>query len=74
MEALNAKLFGKAGATVNARGAVPPAAVTGVNGVIAGPALTVVVATAWVATTAGFTVRLKALLEVAVALSVTVTV
>ena len=68
------KVAGRAGVIAKVRGAVPPAAVTGVNGVTAVPAVSVVLGTAWVATTAGFTVRLKVFAEVALALSVTVIV
>jgi hypothetical protein len=59
---------------VKVYGVVPPLAVTGVKGVAATSTVSVVVGTAWVVASAGFTVRLNVLLEVAVAASVTVTV
>ena len=53
---------------------VPPVAVTGVKAVAAWPAVSVVVGTAVVATTAPFTVRLNVAAAVALLWSVTVTV
>jgi O-antigen ligase len=65
---------GRVGETVKFRGAVPPAAVTGVKAVAAWFSVRVVVATAVVAERLLLTVRLKVAVAVALLASVTVTV
>ena len=71
---LNDRPDGRAVSSAKVRGVVPPVAVTGLNGVTAMPAVSTGFAIASVVITAGLTVRLKVLLDVALALSVTVTV
>jgi hypothetical protein len=65
---------GSAGLIANARGAVPPAAVTGVKAVIGAPEFTTLTATACVVVSVAFTVSVNVADAVAPAASVIVTV
>ncbi len=66
--------IGRFGKTLYARGAVPPEPVTGVNDAVASFCVRTFEATAWVAVTPLFTVRLNMDVAVAPFVSVTVTV
>ena len=73
-EVLNVKPLGKAGDTAYVSVPVPPAAVTGVNGVTRVEAVTVLEATAWVVAMAPANVTVTTFVPVAPFVSVAVTV